>query len=609
MTLTGFLPLSELVAQMGKDTRTSGWDVVVSYQVDRLNTLLQKVWDSKDNSNRSLEKFAVNHYEKLAPRPAGQLAMSRPQRGQGRAGRWRWRWKRATKNGVGKKCCPPAAGLEVDEKLASINEKHQDDECLRSTATWDVKLNKPTLRFEGTRAVLVMALTGTVATQYYNLDTGDKDGDLETRSLSDGWEMIIETALSSVTATDDGVILDTQASDPFSISHLMSKGSIMDFSSDPTHKCHIVFDCTLGDDYIVNFNYTGSKGPGEASPANNLKEAKRWVRNNLTAIDFSLASVTLTQSRYLSTGNLTPQKMVFQLFGSKAQESSSQNSSCLSVYIKTKESGEDHGVGDLSPQFVGKKGNILPIPEGYSASIIISKKLLWDRLILDQLVDIKNDRGSPAFRRIDDLSTSRDTGLELEMAWKADYLWQDASGYCYSRYESFYDYDLRDYSLFRGYCLIKDDLVQGINASRGPRMTISEDGTMVFDPRLFDMWVNYKEYPGANYPHQGGSIKCHVNAPKSKKICGGEKELGVDISLRPDEWTVQTSNPQGLTDMGVRITGLYFYLLKWPFFQVRLNVNSFATKNMLAVGSRTIELDKTTGIRVPHDFMLVGNLV
>lgn len=171
--------------------------------------------------------------------------------------------------------------------------------------------------------------------------------------------LTVKTTISSVTASEDDQIFDHQP-----------KGSILDFSSDPSHKGHIVFDCALSDDYTVTFNWTKSNEPKETAPEDNLKQAKRWIENHINAIDFSLASIIRREGS--SQTYLTAEQMVFQLYHPPESYHTWRPVGCLSIYIKTKQTGLGCGRGDRVPSFSGTEGNIYPIAAGYSASVIIS---------------------------------------------------------------------------------------------------------------------------------------------------------------------------------------------------------------------------------------------
>lgn len=75
-----------------------------------------------------------------------------------------------------------------------------------------------------------------------------------------------------------------------------------------------MFDFELSDDFDVTFDYTGPSDtdPDEDRPDPNIDQVKRWFKDNVKAIDFSLAAVTQDQDPKIAY--LTPQQMVFQLY-------------------------------------------------------------------------------------------------------------------------------------------------------------------------------------------------------------------------------------------------------------------------------------------------------
>lgn len=146
-----FLPIDELVTQMGGRSLTSGWDVVVSYRVDRLNDLLKKVWHSKETSDKVL-KFDVVGYDKVK---------------------------------VG------------NEKFKNHKQKVE---------SWTATLSSPTLHFVADKAVLQMTVSGKYRTQYYKGAPGNEvlDNDIEPFDtvLSTGWVFQAKTGISAVTANE-----------------------------------------------------------------------------------------------------------------------------------------------------------------------------------------------------------------------------------------------------------------------------------------------------------------------------------------------------------------------------------------------------------------------
>lgn len=147
-----FLPIDELVTQMGGRPLTSGWDVVVSYRVDKLNDLLNKVWNSKETSSKAL-KLDVVSYDKVK---------------------------------VG------------NNKFENRKQKIE---------SWTVTLNSPTLHFATNKAVLQMTVSGRYRTQYYKGGPGNETPDngiepVDTELLP-GWVFQVNTGISAVTMNEN----------------------------------------------------------------------------------------------------------------------------------------------------------------------------------------------------------------------------------------------------------------------------------------------------------------------------------------------------------------------------------------------------------------------
>lgn len=97
----------DLVRQIKGQNRTNGWDIMLSYEINQLNSFLTQAWDNKDNSAQPLESFEVKRYEKR---------------------------------------------------------NHQ--ECLHSITTWNVSLKPPKIQFQSEYAVLQMDVTGDTSSPY-----------------------------------------------------------------------------------------------------------------------------------------------------------------------------------------------------------------------------------------------------------------------------------------------------------------------------------------------------------------------------------------------------------------------------------------------------------
>jgi hypothetical protein len=367
-----------------------------------------------------------------------------------------------------------------------------------------------------------------------------------------------------------------------------------------------VFDFELSDDFEVTFDYTGpgDDDPDEDQPDPNIDQVKRWFNKNVKAIDFSLASVTQDQDPKIAY--LTPQQMAFQLYHPvKPNPDTDLSIACLSVYIKTKESGPGNGIGDRVPEFTGTKGNIYPIPKGHTTSIIINKEAIWDRLLLPKLNNITNSHGTKAFREFSDESKRIPTGLQLKMKWDTTYPWQGAKdGLGDDLIGGWWDYDPGPQAMANG--SMSEDMKSHLQSSDGPVLTIKDTGDIVFDSNFTD--VSVRTFMYKVWIRSGGDIMYGVKANASRNILADDEQIEAQISVSESDWKPNIYGGDARGDMrDDHIKWLERFV--WPTFNISVTLNFFATTNVFAPGKHIIKVDRSVGIRVPYDFLLVGSLV
>ena len=95
----------------------------------------------------------------------------------------------------------------------------------------------------------------------------------------------------------------------------------------------------------------------------------------LNSLDYAIASVQQTKNGGDSSRVLTPESFIFTTQGSSP--------GVLCVYIKTRGSGNNSGWS--APHFQPNNNDVLPIPQGFTASIIIRHDLFSDKYLIPQL--------------------------------------------------------------------------------------------------------------------------------------------------------------------------------------------------------------------------------
>jgi hypothetical protein len=96
---------------------------------------------------------------------------------------------------------------------------------------------------------------------------------------------------------------------------------------------------------------------------------------NINSLDYALASVQQTVNSQDAGRVLYPESFIFRTQGSAP--------GVLCVYIKTNGSGNDAGLA--YPHFQPGNQDVLPIPQGHTASIIIHHELFNDKYLIPQL--------------------------------------------------------------------------------------------------------------------------------------------------------------------------------------------------------------------------------
>ena len=338
--------------------------------------------------------------------------------------------------------------------------------------------------------------------------------------------------------------------------------------------------------------------PDQEYPEKNHSEAVRWIEQNFETIDFSLAGLKKAINLSLNASyRLTPEIMVFKIYA--PSESKDTYLGCLSVYIKTLEGGQE---GDKDPRFFGTE-NIMPIPKDHSASIIISKKLIWDTWLRSNIWSIKNSKGTPAFDRWANVRTNRTTGLAAMLKWNSRYPWEEA------RYKMRIDdwYDCGEsteciYSASAG-----EDIQKYLTDSKGAILMIADDGTMMFRSNLgstrsravmYHFWVK-----------STGSVLYKAESKVTRKICYGDNKITLSLQLGTKDWTAEVSDAQDIRGDMYKYHTEWLRALQWPKFSVEVDVDFFVTTNVFGPGQHIIDLDKRIGVRVPYDFLFVGDMV
>ncbi|WP_341280745.1 hypothetical protein [Paenibacillus sp. FSL H8-0537] len=310
-----------------------------------------------------------------------------------------------------------------------------------------------------------------------------------------------------------------------------------------------------------------------------LPVLKDYFQTNIQGIDYALSSINNKQPASGKT-ILTPKSFVFTSTGDK-------NDGVLSLYIQTKESGCPPG--NPSPSFQPGDKAVHPIPKGYTASIILSNKLVTQSFLMPQLkasgfsVELSNPISGG--------------GIFAVLRKNQNIISVGKSG------ESFFESHSYD-----GLQISMHD--NPIN------MTLQKGGiTLKFEGNALSKWSQHSKFSESYSPHGSVNIKIWLHKGPVPLTLSAEDVIGLHISVDPYEFTVDLQGePCYIIDFGCTDTYPRFYeylkgQLQFPAIDLHLpGLDFFNTTNLLAPGQNVIGLDTSKGVQTPHDFLVVGNV-
>ncbi|RIE03530.1 hypothetical protein [Cohnella faecalis] len=311
-----------------------------------------------------------------------------------------------------------------------------------------------------------------------------------------------------------------------------------------------------------------------------LPVLKDYFQTHIQAIDYALSSIN--NKRPESGGTiLTPKSFVFASAGDG-------DDGVLSLYIQTNESGNPPG--NPSPSFQPGDTAVYPIPQGYTASIILSNRLITQSFLRPQLeacgfsVELSNPVSGG--------------GVSAVLRKDENIIAVGKSG------QSFFE----------------NHSYQGLQISMQSNpvhMTLQKGGiSLEFGGYTLSEWSKSITFTrNSTYGGVYVTIKLHkFPVPLS---LSADDVIGSHISVDPSEFTVELK-AQGCSFFermgGCSSSYPAFYdrnlreRIQFPTIALHLpGLDFFNATNLLAPGHNVIGLDTSKGVQTPHDFLVVGN--
>ena len=311
---------------------------------------------------------------------------------------------------------------------------------------------------------------------------------------------------------------------------------------------------------------------------------------NVQAINYSLAVV---QNKPIpDVMYLVPQDVAFSVYAKPEQD----KIGCLSLYIRTQDEDSQPGKENrvFRVQVPGGKDLIdtYPIPDGYTASIIIRHDLFANKFLMNALGRSTSDDNNNTFREVT-LRQDNDVGFAIDSRINSRGMGKFSSG----DYWGGLDVEDINWDFGREYLSLVID--NRTNAA----------WNYAFSDRL--SWERDKRWWGKTYY----DLKIDKTAPLVQEYSDvglvGRLELTHDdwqASMHgwsPNIWEQMNGGTSDTPDI-VR-NGLQGFHL--PAFKQDLQMEYFATTNLFGPGQHMISVTGENSIWMPYDVLILGHLM
>ncbi|KAF4970427.1 hypothetical protein FSARC_2547 [Fusarium sarcochroum] len=481
---------------------------------------------------------------------------------------------------------------QLSDLLALVWDKDRNTDIIKDAdkavvmghkCAYEFHLGTPLLQFASVEgacmADLIIPISGTVTVELYMYNpVTKKPADtpyttMPPEEIPKGvWNLRIRVPIKSLTGDVDAKDLDKDG---------LSSGKITQLGEGQKDRANIVLHFS-SENATYKLDPVKSEKPlkeGETVaaspeiPPGALACIQSWFsdKKNVNVINYRLATVKAMKSGSDALGILEPESFVF-----------AANGDVLSIYIKTKGSGA--GAGDVEAKFMSTDNRaIRPIPKGQSASIIISHRLLNDKVFLPQLEKYRTEH-----KIAKEISTkSNENGFTYEFHLKGDF-----------------DVNMKgEHSIFANVTLPKttvhlNDALTTLKIDNGNAIFSYDkdyeikwrESSMGFGPTLV--------VPDPNVAVLKVTLSQNTPVAEVKD----NSNIAIDISIKKDSFKLESKAKKGNLYEGVKNASVEFgaISLKSP------NLNFIAAESVLAPGLTMVDV-KT--LNIPYDLILCGKMI
>lgn len=360
---------------------------------------------------------------------------------------------------------------------------------------------------------------------------------------------------------------------------IVEQGKVIEFSDGKVHDNYVIvhFKNEKGTSYEI----VPLPDPKDKDPLVTyfLPVLAQYFLTEINEVDYALSTVNNT-SPDSGLSIFTPKSFVFASMGNG-------DDGALSLYIQTVES--NNPPGNASPSFQPGDVSVSPIPDNYTASIILSYSLITKAFLKPQLEK-------------SGFTVLFDTALDGISAQ----LQKDSSVVADSKDGNY---------IFSGYSY------KGLNISLKDHplnFVIKESQlSLYWEGKTTSEWSQTEAGPqGGNFEYGSVNITIDLKKEPIKLSLSNDNVTLADVNISRPDFSVSTKAKScnwKETFTGCRETVPPYYSgdmqLTIPSINIALHgFDFFRTTNLLAPGKHVIEVDAQAGVSTPHDFLMVGQV-
>ncbi len=363
---------------------------------------------------------------------------------------------------------------------------------------------------------------------------------------------------------------------------------IVTFHDGKAEQHHVIMHFKNDNATSFTINKKGEGGIEELKESAMTIALKNYFRTKVKEIDYALLGVN-NEVPGAGVLLLTPKSFVFATQGGG-------DNGVLSLYIQTRESGNEPG--SRHPHFQPGVEAISPVPQGSTASIVLSYSLITQSLIRKRWEAIAGAGSKVEFYA----DQAEPHGISARLSGNV-YLIAKAGA------SGKISYPGSSRKVFNGLSMnLNDDPLTLKIKNGGSRLIWRKEN-------ISSTYEVYESGGGEGSGNYIFEVELTISLDKGPiPLKAGNKEITfADFDVRSSDFKIDARDVPNLHSLylGRDVPEYYKNLpLEIPKVDTQLGgINFFLTTNLIAPGKAVIDIQSDKGVQTPHDFLIVGNVI